>query len=72
MGQLQKDLLREACKHSIGIKIEADNFNAWFEEGKKHSAEYNPFETDTNEGQYFNVTRMTLSNGMNVAGASIP
>ncbi|WP_281556818.1 sensor domain-containing diguanylate cyclase [Thalassomonas sp. RHCl1] len=74
VGQLQKDLLREAYNHSIGIKIDADNFDTWFDEVEKtqRSVEYNQYETDTNEGQYYNVTRMTLSNGMNViVGANI-
>jgi len=74
VGQLQKDLLREAYNHSIGIKIDADNFDTWFDEVERtqRSVEYNQFETDTNEGQYYNVTRMTLSNGMNVVvGANI-
>ncbi|WDE03712.1 hypothetical protein SG34_020340 [Thalassomonas viridans] len=68
VGQLQKDLLRDAYNKSIGIKINADNFDDWFDEVERtqRSVEYNQFETDTNEGQYYNVTRMTLSNGMNV------
>jgi len=74
IGTAQKALLKEAYELSKGVKIDTDNFEAWFEELNctQQCILDSQFETDTNEGHFFKVTRITLSNGITlVTGTDI-
>jgi len=68
VGCHQDDIMREAHEKSVGIKIDTPDISVWLESLKKVQMDVNERQliTETIDGRYFKMHRMTLASGMHV------
>jgi len=68
VGCHQDDIMREAHEKSVGVKIDTPDISAWLASLRKVQMDVSErqFVTDTIDGRYFKMHRMTLASGIHV------
>ena len=68
LGRKQSEVISEMYEKSVGVKIDSDDLKAWLEnvERMQSSTPERQFITDTVDGRFFKMQRMTLSDGGHV------
>ncbi|ALO42632.1 sensor domain-containing diguanylate cyclase [Pseudoalteromonas phenolica] len=68
LGRKQSEVISEMYAKSVGVKIDSDDLKAWLEnvERMQSSTTERQFITDTVDGRFFKMQRMTLSDGGHV------
>ncbi|TMO58210.1 sensor domain-containing diguanylate cyclase [Pseudoalteromonas phenolica] len=68
LGRKQSEVISEMYAKSVGVKIDSDDLKAWLEnvERMQSSTPERQFITDTVDGRFFKMQRMTLSDGGHV------
>lgn len=73
IGKTHRQLMQEAFHNGLGIRIEADDFDAWITdvESRQRSEKVRVFESDMHSGKWLQVTQLVIDDYLILMGTDI-